>query len=197
MVLSGGVSTTGRVLYGAREWARRARAAGVLRADPAGMARRLRADASFARFEAAVAGTLHLPRGAGRLLDAWLMAATAGLVPGETSDSVARAALAVLSVPEAARALLLAELARDMTRETPSRRRLFRLLIGRVARRRPLLLAPIVHCTSPLGVSEREAWGVTWLGPGRARVVRAGTPEAHEEMTAEELSDRFTAEHFE
>ncbi|MBI5245883.1 MAG: hypothetical protein HY923_01780 [Elusimicrobia bacterium] len=188
MVLSGGVPATGRVLYGVREWAGRARALGSLEG--------LRDDASFKRFEETAPPSLHLPKGAGRLLEAWLMTAAAGLLPGETAESAARAALAALRVPETARATLLAELARDLARETPSRKRLFRLLAGRVARRRPLVLLPIVHGTSPLGVVEREVWGVTWLSAGRVRVARAGTPGAREDMTAEELSDRFTAEHF-
>lgn len=124
------------------------------------------------------------------------MAAAAGLLPGETAESAARAALACLSVPEAARESLLAELSSDMTRETPSRRRLFRLLVGRVARRRPLVLIPVVHRTDPLGVSETEAWGVTWISRDRVRVVKANTPDRHEEMTAEQLAERFTQEHF-
>ena len=196
MVLSGGVPATGRVLYGVREWARRARAAGPYRADPTEVLRRLRADADFSRFESVVSQTIHLPRGAWRLLEAWLMASAAGLVPGESAESVARAALKCLAVPVAEHAVLLAALSQDLARETPSRRRLFRLLIGRVARRRPLVLIPVVHRTAPLGVSELEAWGVTWLQIGRVRVVRAGTPDKHEDMTPEELSDRFTQEHF-
>lgn len=196
MVLSGGVPSTGRVLYGVREWARRARAAGPLNASPSEARRRLLIDASFVRFQAASAGNIHLPRGPWRLLEAWLMAAAAGLLPGETAESAARAALACLSVPEAARESLLAELSSDMTRETPSRRRLFRLLVGRVARRRPLVLIPVVHRTDPLGVSETEAWGVTWISRDRVRVVKANTPDRHEEMTAEQLAERFTQEHF-
>lgn len=196
MVLSGGVPATGRVLYGAREWARRVRAEGPLRGKPAQVLECLRADPSFARFEKAADSLVPLPRRPWRLLEAWLMTAAAGLLPGETAESTARAVLACLKVPEEARASLLAGLSRDMTRETPSRRRLFRLLVGRVARRRPLLLIPVVHRTEPLGVSEREAWGVTWVGPGRARVVRAGTPDQFEDMTAEELAERFTQEHF-
>ncbi len=196
MVLSGGVPSTGRVLYGVREWARRARAAGPLNAQPAEARRRLLMDAAFERFQAASVGHIHLPRGPWRLLEAWLMAAAAGLLPGETAESAARAALACLSVPEAAREALMAELHLDMTRETPSRRRLFRLLVGRVARRRPLVLIPVVHRTSPLGVSETEAWGVTRIGRDRVRVVKAEHPDRHEDMTAEQLAERFTQEHF-
>ncbi|MBI4060802.1 MAG: hypothetical protein HY403_05170 [Elusimicrobia bacterium] len=197
MVQSGGVPSTGRVLYGAREWARRARAAAAFPADPARALACLRADESFARFEKAVVAHAPLPRGPWRMIEAWLMTAAAGLMPGETAESAACAALGCLRVPERARAALLAELSSDMTRETPSRRRLFRLLVGRAARRRPLLLIPVVHRAEPLGVSVREAWGVTWAGRGRARVVRAGGSGEPEEMADEELAERFTREHFE
>jgi hypothetical protein len=197
MVLSGGVPSTGRVLYGVREWARRARAAGPLNAQPDEARRRLLADPAFARFKTGAAESIHLTRGPWRLLEAWLMAAAAGLLPGgETAETAARAALACLSVPETARAPLMAELHSDMTRETPSRRRLFRLLAGRVARRRPLVLIPVAHRTAPLGVAETEAWGVTRTGKDRVRVVRAGSSDRGEDMTADELAERFTQEHF-
>lgn len=193
MVLSGGVPATGRVLYGAREWAARARAAGP-RQDPSAVLKRLRAEPGFAAFEKSASAPIPLPPRPWRLLEAWLMACAAGLLPGETVEAAAAAALACLGVPEAARAGLLEELSRDLTRETPARRRLFRLLVGRAARRRPLVLLPIVHHTAPLGVTEREAWGVVWEGPGRARVIREG--RADEVMTAEELAARFTGENF-
>ena len=196
MVLSGGIPSTGRVLYGVREWSRRARAASPLHGDPARAHELLLVDAAFVRFKKDAAAHIPLPRGPWRLLEAWLMIAAAGLLPGETVESAARAVLACLQVPGAARAALLAELAGDMARETPARRRLFRLLVGRVARRRPLILIPVVHLTEPLGISEREAWGVTWTGPGRVRVVRAGSPDAGQDMTAEELAERFTQENF-
>ncbi len=191
MVLSGGIPATGRVLYGAREWARRALAAGGVPDLSC-----LRADAAFARFEKAAAEQFALPRGGLRLLEAWLMAAAAGLLPGETIDSAASAALACLKVPAVARAPLMAELASDMARETPARRRLFRLLVGRVARRRPLILVPVVHRTAPNGVTEREAWSAVWTGIGRVRVARASAPGRTDEMSAEELAERFTKEHF-
>ena len=124
------------------------------------------------------------------------MTAAAGLLPGETAEAAASAGLDCLNVPDSSRAALLAEFADDMARETPPRRRLFRLLAGRVARRRPLLLIPIVHTTEPLGVTEREAWGVIWIGRDRVSVVRAGTPDRAQDMTAEELAERFTQEHF-
>ncbi len=196
MVLSGGIPATGRVLYGVREWSRRARAASPLHAEPIQALARLRSDATFARFENAAADHIPLPRGPWRLLEAWLMTVAAGLVAGETIEDAANAALAALDVPERERAALRAELENDMTRETPSRRRLFRLLVGRVARRRPLILIPVVHRTEPLGVAELQAWGLTYLGTGRVRVVFAGKPEESVEMTVEELAARFTQENF-
>jgi hypothetical protein len=193
IVLSGGVPSTGRVLYAAREWVRRAVAAGELRSDPSRALACLRGDLSYSRFEQRAASILSLPKGPWRLLEAWLMTAAAGLLPDETAGSAARAALSCLKVPEASRAALLAELSVDMARETPARRRLFRLLVGRVARRRPLLLLPVVHRTSPLGVEERAAWGVAWEGTGRARVTRGSESSV---MTYDELAERFTQENF-
>ena len=196
MVLSGGIPATGRVLYGVREWSRRARAASPLHGDPAQADVFLRADAAFARFETAAAAHIPLPRGPWRLLEAWLMTAAAGLLPGE--DGRGGGALRAL-MSESSRRIArrpARRLAGDMARETPPRRRLFRLLVGRVARRRPLLLIPVVHRAQPLGVEEREAWGVTWAGKGRVRVVRAGAPDRVQDMTAEELAERFTQEHF-
>lgn len=191
MVLSGGIPATGHVLYGAREWARRAFSAGKIRDLSC-----LRADPVFARFEKEAAEQMPLPRGGLRLLESWLMVSASGLLPGATIESAAAAALACLKVPDEARAALLSDLASDMTRETPARRRLFRVLVGRVARRRPLLILPVVHSTAPNGVTEREAWGVTRVGTDRVRVIRAGTPDRSEEMTSSELAERFTREHF-
>jgi hypothetical protein len=193
IVLSGGVPSTGRVLYAAREWARRAVAAGALRKDPSRALACLRADLTFSRFEQAASSILPLPKQPWRLLEAWLMTAAAGLLPGETAGSAAKAALSCLKVPEEKRAALLAELALDMSRETPARRRLFRLLVGRAARRRPLILLPVVHKTSPLGVEEKPAWGITWDGIGRVRVTRASGTSI---MTSDELAERFTQENF-
>ncbi|MDO8756473.1 MAG: hypothetical protein Q7J64_00530, partial [Elusimicrobiota bacterium] len=115
MVLSGGVPGTGRVLYGVREWAARARAASPHK-NPAEALARLRAEPGFANFETTAAGLLPLPRGAWRLLEAWLMVCAADLLPGAKAETAAASALAALAVPEAARPALLAELARDMTR---------------------------------------------------------------------------------
>lgn len=193
MVQSGGVPATGRVLYGVRDWTRRARALSPLKGDARGALSALRADGSFARFEKAVAAAVHLPQAPRRLVDAWLMAAAAGLLSDESAGQAARAILACWKVPEDRRAGLLEDLDRELARETPSRRRLFRLFAGRVARRRPLVLLPIVHETAPPGVFERPAWGVVWKGPRRLAVTRGQTTT---EMTPDELAEAFTRENF-
>jgi hypothetical protein len=195
LVLSGGVPATGRVLYGVREWARAARALSPLRTRPADVERALRADASFSRFERGAQVVAPSAR-AWRLLDAWLMTTAAGLLPDETIEAAAASALACLDVPAAARPELLADLARDLSRETPRRRRLFRVLAGRVARRRPLVLIPVVHGTDPLGVSTREAWSWEWKGPGRLTARRADAPGTAVETTPDAFADRFVEENF-
>lgn len=196
MVLSGGIPTTGRVLYGVREWARRVRHASPHAHDAAGVETRLRADPSFQRFHRLAVDLIHVPEGTWRVFDAWLMAACAGLLPGEDAEAAARAALAALEVPPERRDELMSALRRDLTHETPTRRRLFRILAGRVARRRPLVLIPIVHRLSPLGVETREAW--SWEGAGRGRVLarRADAPAAPVETSPEDFADRFVQENF-
>lgn len=196
LVLAGGVPATGRVLYGVREWVRSARAFVPGGADPAASARRLDADASFARFKAALAGRMALPRGTWRRIDLWLMAVAVGFVPGETVEAAAVAALDCLGVPAESRPALLEGLARGMTRETPHRRRLFRILAGRVARRRPLVLVPVVHRTEPLGVALGEAWSWEWLGPGRVRARRADAPDAAVETATDAFAELFVEENF-
>ncbi len=196
LMLSGGVPATARVLYGVRDWARGVRERSPLRDRPAEVVSALRADPSFARF-AKDSSILALPPAwAWRLVDAWLMTAAAGLLPGDGVESAAAAALACLAVPAGERPELLAELARDLSRETPRRRRLFRLLAGRVARRRPLLMIPIVHGTDPLGVAELEAWSWEWSGPGRVTARRAEAPGAAVETTPDAFADRFVEENF-
>jgi hypothetical protein len=197
IVPAGGVPSTSRVLYGVREWARAARARSPRRGRPDEVARALRADPSYARFErAAAAASAPVPARAWRLIDAWLMLAASGLLPDENVEAAAVAALRGLAVPEAEWPGLLAELARDLSRETPRRRRLFRLLAGRVARRRPLLMFPVVHGADPLGVKTGEAWSWEWLGHGRVAARRADAPGAAVETTPEAFADRFIEENF-
>lgn len=197
MVLSGGVPGTARVLYGAREWVRRARAESPLRSRPGEARRRLEASPAFRRFRSAAEGTLTLPRGVWGELDAWLMAAAAGLA-GDGAEAAAAAALEALAVPETRRAPLEAELRSDLARQTPPRRRLFRLLARRVLPRRPLLLLPVAHRADPLGVAPGEAW--SWEAAGAAgdvRARRADAPDAPVEASAGDFAVRFVEENFE
>lgn len=196
IILAGGVPATGRVLYGVREWARRARAASPMKSAPDGVARALRTDASFARFERAVSSTLHLPRSSWRLVEVWLMAAAAGLLPGETLEAAAAAVLGCLSVAQDRRPALLAELLRESSRETPTRRRLFRLIAGRVLRRRPVVFIPVVHHVDPLGVEVREACSWEAASRGRVRVRRADAPDAASEMDSGDFAESFVQENF-
>lgn len=194
--LAGGVPATARVLYGVREWIRCARSLSPRRRDPALVARSLGAEPVFARFKAAAADALHLPSSTWRVVDMWLMASEAGLLPEEAPRAAARAALEALDVPEAARARLLAELSALSDRETPHRGRLFRVLAGRVARARPLVLIPIIHSTRPLGVAVREAWGWCAAARGRVAAFRGDAPDAAVETTAESFAGRFVTENF-
>jgi hypothetical protein len=196
LVLAGGVPSTGRVLYGVREWIRGARKAVPGGADPSAAAGRLAADPAYARFSAAIAEHLPLPAGTWRRIDAWLMSAAAGLLPGETVDAAAAAALSCLGVPEERRPALLEDLARGLTRETPHRRRLFRILAGRVGRRRPLVMIPVLHRTEPLGIALGEAWSWERLGPGLVRARRAGAPDEPLDMTTDAFAERFVEENF-
>ena len=199
LVPSGGVPSTSRVLYGVRDWARAARARSPLRGKPSEVERALRADPSFARFErAAEAASASAPASGRpwRLIDAWLMLAAAGLLPDENTEAAAVSVLACLAVPPSERPGLLAELSRDLSRETPRRRRLFRLLAGRVARRRPLVLLPVFHNVDPVGVSLGEAESWEWTGPGRVTARRAGAPGSAVETTPEAFADRFIQENF-
>jgi hypothetical protein len=99
-------------------------------------------------------------------------------------------------VPAAERPDLLAELARDLSRETPRRLRLFRLLAGRVARRRPLVMIPVSHGVDPLRVAEGEAWSWEWTGPGRVTARRASAPDRAVETTPEAFAESFIQENF-
>lgn len=189
IVLSGGVPETGRVLYGAREWVREARARRSVSVAEA--AARLSLEPGFLRY-AAESG-VPLPSGVWRRLEGWLMGAAAGLAPDD-SAAVAGRVLEVLAVPEGERAALRADLELDLRRETPRRLRLFRALAGRVTRRRPLVILPVVHGVEPLGVSVREPWSWQAAGRGRAKAGPAG--EAPREDRVESLAWRLVEGNF-
>jgi hypothetical protein len=196
LVPSGGVPSTGRVLYGVRDWARRIRRLSPLNGHPVQAEARLRSDASYRRFLDGPAKTLLPARRVWNGLDAWLMAVGAGLMPGETIEAAGASALASLEVPEDRRAELLADLKRDFRRETPSRRRLFRLLASRVLRRRPIVFLPIVHSVEPLGIRVLDARSWERSSSGALSVRRAETPEVATDTTAEKFAVEFIEENF-
>ncbi len=199
LVLSGGIPSTGRVLYGVRDWARRVRHESPHSVDPNEVEARLRADPSFQlffRLARQAVEKISMPNGTWRVFDAWLMAACAGLFPGQDGEQAAVAALSALSIPTERREPLLEELRRDLTHETPTRRRLFRLLANRVGRRRPLLFLPVVHRLAPPGIEIREAWSMETENARRVVTRRADIPEKAEAMTADEFADRFVQENF-
>ena len=199
MVLSGGIASTGRVLYGVRDWARRVRHESPHSVDPHEAEARLRNDPSFQlffRLATHAAEKISMPKGTWRVFDAWLMAACAGLLPGQDAEHAAAAAMAALSIPVERRPFLLAALRHDLTRETPTRRRLFRLLANRIGRRRPLMLLPVVHQMNPTGIGLREAWSLETEGPACIMARRADDADKTMGMTPDDFADRFVQENF-
>lgn len=172
LVPAGGVPSTTRALYAAREWASRQRRLSPLNGRPAEMLRRLRAGAAFARFEATGIVTLG---SAALLAQAYVMAAVAGVLDEATAQAPAAAeqgrltpeaaaaaadVLEAFGIEGAARQRGLEEFSRELERETPFRARLFRVLAGRVLRSgRPVLFAPVAHKVGEtLSIEERETW---------------------------------------
>lgn len=142
MVLAGGVPQTTRVLYAAREWAQARRKESALRSRPAEILRRLRQDEAYRKFEAEGPCGEGLRKSAARMMEAWLMSAVAegeGRLSQE-GRAVVAACLKALDVSAD-----LAELERELARETPYRRRFFRVLAGRVRPRRPVVFIPVAH----------------------------------------------------
>jgi hypothetical protein len=82
MVLSGGVPTTARTLYGVREWVRQVRQLSPLRLDPVQVDCLMQRDESFRHFKDVISQEIILSRGTWIFFDAWLMAVCAGLIPG-------------------------------------------------------------------------------------------------------------------
>lgn len=175
MVLSGGVPTTARVLYMAREWLVCERRRAPLRHEPARVLRALRRSPGFVRFESEGPHGKGLRSNAWRMAEGWVMSAIAEHPEGRLSCAETgeltlparetfAACLEALGVDRAGQGPALESLAEECKRETPFRRRFFRIMAGRVLRRgRPVILLPVVHRIAPrLGVEIREAW--CWLG---------------------------------
>lgn len=174
MVLAGGVPSTTRVLYAAREWVGDARRAGPLRARPQETLRLLRAHPDFVRFEADGPHGAAIRQNAARMAEAYVMSALAGVYGARDGKGAAASCLEAFGYPQEARAEALARLSSELERQTPYRARFFRLLHGRVLRRgRPIVLLPVVHrVDGGLGVEVRDAWA--WLPAARGLEARSG-----------------------
>ena len=175
VVLSGGVPSTARVLYTAREWMAAQRRLSPLRAAPARVLRALRRWEDYRRFETRGPCGPGLRRSAWRMLEAWALSAAAGRPWDDSAQEPAAAetgrlepaardvlgrCLEALGLSGARRAAALARLAEEWPRQTPWRRRLFSVLAGRIlARGRAIVFVPVVHRRGPRsGVEVREAW---------------------------------------
>lgn len=171
--LGGGVPTTSRALYSAKEfvWALR-RGSGPNRPSPERARKALEAHPGFRAFAASGLVGPRLRANAWRMAEAWIMAVVSGAWGDDASledggPSVDRGALtpeARASALACAKALgasdpdaRVAELQAELSRETPYRTRLFRILTRRLAGRgTPLVLVPLSHRR---GEEVRMDWG--------------------------------------
>ncbi|MDE2038888.1 MAG: hypothetical protein KGO96_11170 [Elusimicrobia bacterium] len=205
MVLAGGVPSTTRALYAAREWAQAARRHSPLQARPQAVLPRLRALPGFAGLEATAGRRVE---SVWRLAELYAMAVLSGILPdrggscveaGRLDEAGRRAMLAyldALGLDAGTAENFLSLLSEELARETPFRRRFFRVLAGRVLRSRPVVLIPIVHRggASP-GVDIKEAWILSGLAKGMISVA-AGPAAGSRRLDCAELAQRFVSENF-
>ncbi len=211
MVLSGGVPATGRALYVLREWMK-----DVWRrpeAPPAGAAlRSLRENEDFRRFEAELPLRSPLRGNVPFLCAGWAAARALGLGanPGALSvcaagrldaptEAVLRAAARAAGLGGAEIGARISALSGEFSRETPFRRRFFRLLAGRVLGRagRPVVFVPIAHGRAD---GAHLGFGDCWIwrsqDGGRISAVKAGESREAWTGTADEFAVRFVSENF-
>lgn len=212
MVLAGGVPSTTRTLYAAREWVGDARRLSPLRSRPAEVVTRLRRLPGFAQFEAEGPHGARMAASAWRLAEAYAMSFLAGVFLEKVAHGASCSDLGRLD--EAGTASLLrfldalglspeqaqesiSRLSEELSRETPYRRRFFRILAGRVGRRRPVVIVPIVHRTQPvLGVETREAWGWSGVEKGKLSALLAGPVPTQWQMRPQDFAVHFVNENF-
>jgi hypothetical protein len=205
LVLAGGVPSTTRILYAAREWLSELRRRSPLRRRPAEVLQRLRAEAEFARFARVVPVGAKLSANAWRMAEAWAMASLAGVFGESQSAGQSGAEAGVLT--EEARACFtrclsafgfskleseeaIEELPEELARETPYRARFFRVLASRVLKSgRPIVFIPIAHRLKPhLRIDVHEAWAWRGYSKGKVRAILPGgnawegSPEAFAEL---------------
>ena len=212
MVLAGGVPSTTRTLYAAREWVGEARRHSTLKARPDEVLARLRLLPGFAKLETEGPHGPALCKNVWRLAEVYAMSFLAGvfLESVEVEKSCADlgrldergrrtmlAFLAALGLDEERAAESLGRLAEELSRETPFRRRFFRILAGRVAVRRAVVIVPIVHRggENP-GVDVKEAWGLRAFSKGMIDVAVAGPAPTDWSLPPQDLAVRFVRENF-
>lgn len=206
MVLAGGVPSTTRALYGLREWLSRVRRLSPLKGRPGEVAARLRRDPAFSRFEAAQG--VALGPSVWRVLEAWAMSgltgafaasgegsgAAAGRLDPAARESLART-LSVLDLPSGKAEAAIQEFEGELSRETPYRFRFFRILAGRVLKRRPAVLLPVVHrLGSPHRIELREPWACLSYAEGRLGLRAPDGGESR--LPLEDFVLRFVGENF-
>ncbi len=166
MALGGGVASTARLLYTAREWVWRERRSRPRAVEPGRVLEALRRDASFAAYEGRGLGPLSVLQG-WRRLEGWFLRGIADdrAAPesGELGAEVLRRARLILDAIDRRgddADLAIGRLRAEFKRETPPRPRLMRAVFGRVLRAgRPVLFIPVVHDSgaSP-GIHIRSPW---------------------------------------
>jgi hypothetical protein len=210
MVLAGGVPSTTRTLYAAKEWVGEALRQSPLRGDPAKVLARLRLLPNFALLESE--GPHGPAKSVWRLAEAYAMSFLAGVfvesveagkscadlgLLDERGRGSMLAFLAALGLDDARAAESLARLSDELGRETPYRRRFFRILAGRIARRRPVVILPIVHRGGEHpGVDLKEAWGLSGYAKGMMSAMLAGPVPTEWRMRPQDLAVQFVRENF-
>lgn len=199
MVLAGGVPSTTRALYVIREWLAQERAQSDLRGRPGEVLRRsgldLRAAGTRSVWRAMEFRLVSALSAAGG--GSGLPASDSGLVTPEV-EAAARECLDALGLPDPEKRRAIEDLGEELARETPYRKRFFKLLARRVLKKgRPLVFLPVVHKTQGgLGIEIKPAWA--WLGFSRGRLtaLRAGAAQQPWEGTVDQFARKFVGENF-
>ncbi|MFA6030471.1 MAG: hypothetical protein WC969_11505 [Elusimicrobiota bacterium] len=200
LALGGGVPTTGRVYYAAREFLTRLYKERPARASSAEVAARHCGDREFSDFLGSEEVLGALRKSARRMEESWVIAkltsaggasAALGRVDqGELPDEARSALLScakALGYDEAEAKARLDSFAEEFAHETPYRENLFRFIVSRVvARGTPILLLPLRHDAPP---PQRLIFGApcALVGARRARggpLVRVRHPGGREEELA-------------
>jgi hypothetical protein len=213
LALAGGVPTTGRVYYAAREFLTR-----LHRHRPEGtraseLAARLSSDSGFEEFFKSDSVLGALRKSSRRLGESWVIGEMTsrsgsghaldrvdqGDLPPEAKAALARCAGA-LGYGEAQASALIEDFSSEFSRQTPYRENLFRFIAARVvAKGIPIVLAPLRH-DRPLPKPLRFGEPCALVGAHRARggpLVRVlGADGAEKEMPVRDFAREFVRSRF-